>query len=303
MQLGDLKSEPRTRRGAEWSAEVARALPGTSIQVNAAFEGGRFQPSRLGGLHVHRIEATPHRMEHRPTLQLRNLVSVLVVLRGELELQQDGRRCRLRPGQMMLGSSEQQLSARFDSSYQVAFVLVPAAELAHLPRPGFGQVMSAEHASDRLLFDYVAALPDAAAAMASAQFSAAREALVALIGLSTAVTEHASQGASRLDRALQYLAGHLADPELCAAQIAAAQRVSRRFLDQVFAAAGTTVERVIWEQRLQRAAARLTEGILSEIAVQRIALDCGFRSASHFGRRFRARFGMTPQQWRLTRSG
>jgi AraC family transcriptional regulator len=60
-------------------------------------------------------------------------------------------------------------------------------------------------------------------------------------------------------------------------------------------ATGKTPHRFVLDQRLDRAAAMLKAGRAS---IADMAHACGFRSAAHFSVKFRARFGLTPSQYR-----
>lgn len=60
----------------------------------------------------------------------------------------------------------------------------------------------------------------------------------------------------------------------------------------------TTAARYILERRLQACAADLSSPQHRLRTITEIAVRHGFGSSSHFSRAFRARFGMTPQQWR-----
>jgi AraC family cel operon transcriptional repressor len=66
-------------------------------------------------------------------------------------------------------------------------------------------------------------------------------------------------------------------------------RVARR-------ATGRTATELVQEVRLNRAAADLR---LTDFPISRIASDCGSANLSHFGRLFKARFGLTPRRYRL----
>jgi AraC family transcriptional regulator len=61
------------------------------------------------------------------------------------------------------------------------------------------------------------------------------------------------------------------------------------------AATGLTPHSYLQKLRLETARQRLSSprGLITQIA-----LDCGFSSHSHFTQVFRARFGLTPQQYR-----
>jgi len=66
----------------------------------------------------------------------------------------------------------------------------------------------------------------------------------------------------------------------------------------VFKAESTTAARYILERRLEACAADLGSPQHRARTITEIAVRHGFGSSSHFSRAFRARFGMTPQQWR-----
>jgi AraC family transcriptional regulator len=69
------------------------------------------------------------------------------------------------------------------------------------------------------------------------------------------------------------------------------------FLRSFRAAAGTTPYHYVLEQRLRRASAMLRA---SAQPIAAIAVDCGFGNPSHFSVKFRAKFGVSPSQFRRT---
>lgn len=62
---------------------------------------------------------------------------------------------------------------------------------------------------------------------------------------------------------------------------------------------GATPHQYVLRARLREAAERL---ITEPDNILDVALDCGFREASHFTRAFRAEFGVSPKAWRPRRS-
>ncbi len=123
----------------------------------------------------------------------------------------------------------------------------------------------------------------------------------------------ASQSVAHRVAARSFIEDHLTDPDLGAAQIAMAARISERQLSRVFAADGTSVPRYILLRRLLRAhwmlaatadspgtpgdealgtdatsarAPRTTPPRIAEVAAQ-----CGFTSAAYFSHAFREHFG------------
>jgi AraC-like DNA-binding protein len=56
--------------------------------------------------------------------------------------------------------------------------------------------------------------------------------------------------------------------------------------------------RVLWDERVSRAASLLSSPGAADRSVTDIAFTCGFNDGSHFARVFVTRKGMTPSQWR-----
>ena len=100
--------------------------------------------------------------------------------------------------------------------------------------------------------------------------------------------------------AMAYVDAHLSDAELNSTQIAAAVRVSVRYLQERFRERGRNVATYIWERRLEAAAQRLSNPACLHQPLGLLAYGCGFTSQAHFSRRFRDRFGMSPREYRHT---
>lgn len=90
----------------------------------------------------------------------------------------------------------------------------------------------------------------------------------------------------------------LSDPAFTSATIAEGLDVSARYLQRVFAEAGTTPARFLLARRLDAAAERLRYGA-KDRSITDIALSCGFNDLSYFSRTFRRRFGVSARQYRL----
>lgn len=108
------------------------------------------------------------------------------------------------------------------------------------------------------------------------------------------------KGAALL-RVRAFVEEHLSDPELTRATVAAALRLSPRYINQLLQAEGTSLARLIWRRRLERIAADLRDPALAGRSISTIALSHGFRDLSHFSAAFRQRYGMTPREHRSER--
>ncbi|BDZ46889.1 helix-turn-helix transcriptional regulator [Naasia aerilata] len=122
---------------------------------------------------------------------------------------------------------------------------------------------------------------------------------------STAVLDRAGpRSASPLARTLReripsYLERHFASPDLTAASVARAHGISERYLYAVLASLDISLGEWVRNRRLAAAAADLQD---PGPTVSAVAHRWGFADHAHFSRLFRARYGMTPTDWRQGRS-
>ncbi|MFF6888472.1 helix-turn-helix domain-containing protein [Streptomyces sp. NPDC012421] len=127
--------------------------------------------------------------------------------------------------------------------------------------------------------------------------------LRALIASAADVDAHArpALAESLLPRVLAYTRARLQDPGLSAERIAGAHQISVRTLYGLCTKAGMSLEQWIIEQRLEGARAALVSPAMRTHTIERIAHAWGFSTPSHFSRRFKAAYGVTPRQWRAAR--
>ncbi|WP_198036956.1 helix-turn-helix domain-containing protein [Nocardia sp. BMG51109] len=97
-----------------------------------------------------------------------------------------------------------------------------------------------------------------------------------------------------------YIQQHLTDPDLAPASIARAHHISIRYLYKLCARANFSLHRWIIAQRLERVRRDLADPKNRHRTIAVIAQQYSFRDPSHFTRRFRAAYGMTPREWRDT---
>ncbi|WP_280297370.1 helix-turn-helix domain-containing protein [Nocardia abscessus] len=95
-----------------------------------------------------------------------------------------------------------------------------------------------------------------------------------------------------------YVRRNLADPGLGAEQIAKAHNMSVRQLYKVCAHAEYSLEQWIIGQRLEQVRGDLARPDQKHRTIAMIARRWGFRDPSHFARRFRAAYGLSPREWR-----
>jgi len=102
----------------------------------------------------------------------------------------------------------------------------------------------------------------------------------------------------RREQIRSYIEAHLHDPALTPGRVADAVHLSARRLHQLFESGGETVGSYILRRRLEECARAISDLSQSSRTVTEIAFLHGFNNASHFGRVFRERFGLTPSDYR-----
>ena len=102
----------------------------------------------------------------------------------------------------------------------------------------------------------------------------------------------------KLERIKAAVRRNLANSDLDCAFVAREVGMSLRQVHAVFGQSGTSLNRWIWSERLDRIAAELRNPVLRHKPVSGIAFDWGYKEAAHFSRQFRARFGVTPSHYR-----
>jgi AraC-like DNA-binding protein len=97
---------------------------------------------------------------------------------------------------------------------------------------------------------------------------------------------------------LAFCRRHLHDPELTPQRAADALGISVRTLHLRFKGTGQSFGRFLLEERLKACSLALRDTNQQRAPISEIAYRWGFNDLSHFNRSFRARFDMTPRDWR-----
>jgi AraC-like DNA-binding protein len=105
-------------------------------------------------------------------------------------------------------------------------------------------------------------------------------------------------GENLITVAKSYISQHLADPDLGAEAIARAMFISVRQVYKLWETEPRSLGQWVLERRLDAARRELTSPRRRNLTIAAIAGRWGFVDATHFSRRFRQAYGMSPREWR-----
>jgi len=233
-------------------------------------------------------------------------------LEGESISRQDGRESLLREGDFTLCDSTRRYEIAFTGANRMLVLGIPSATLrrqvgcpeclAAIPMPGSrGASGLLSHLLRKYWCDFHQGLDEQTAGRVSV-------AILDLIGaayadLPQALADRSSLGTAHRIRIINYIEAHLNDPDLTPTRIAKACKMTTRYLHHLFSDRDETVARYILRRRLEACSRALQSDAQRGRTVTAIAFDYGFNSPTHFGRVFRAKYNVTPREFRREKIG
>jgi AraC-like DNA-binding protein len=272
----------------------------------AAFEGA-IRSHALGAVTFTAVRSEAHdvlRTRAGVARTVDDQVFVNLQLRGRCVMRQDGRELMMDAGDAAFVDGTRRFDLLFLDDMRLVCVQVPRRLLA--ARLGRLEGRTCQPLADTpgvgaLLRSYLSAVGDGIADIPRAQYEAVAENLCDLIGIAAGAAPCVLERGPRALRAAQRQAvmAHIrtisADPGLDPAAVARHFRCSVRTLHGLFEGAGTTFGRYLREQRLLACRRALADPARRHETVAQIAFAAGFNDLSYFHRRFRERFGATPE--------
>lgn len=307
-------SEPSPGALARWRSAVEDVFPPVHVMPSTrqAF-AGRLRSSAASTLRIVDLAASGHAVERarrRQTREVGDYFKISLQLEGSGELEQADRRLCLTPGSIAIYDTGADYHLRFDESYRFLVAVFPktvlplpsglASELVARPLDGdsgIGAVFAA----------YLRSLAQDLGLLCGVQGERLARAGMDLLTTFVSDSLELSTGgsvdptrSSLLTEIQHHIRENLHDPELTPGKVAAVHYISVRHLYNLFSPLGTGVAEWIKHERLELVRERLAAPRFSALSVAQVAADCGFPDAAHFGKAFKARYGITPGAWRTS---
>jgi AraC family transcriptional activator of tynA and feaB len=160
--------------------------------------------------------------------------------------------------------------------------------------------LAADSPFAELARQHLMTLADPDSSLSETAISMLNENLCNLVALASAdgVEPGRLQPELQLEAILAFCRQHLHDAELSPQHAADRLGMSVRTLHWRFKQTGQTFGRWVRENRLDGCAVALRDSNQRAFNISEIAYNWGFNDLSHFNKAFRARFNMTPREWR-----
>lgn len=278
-----------TRRFAFWSEVVCRTF--TMLDCRTA-DRARFRAKlcsrSIGGISVARVDATSSGVARTADLIRSNHDDahiVMLQISGAARVLQGEHSCCMAPGEFDVVQADRPYVLDFPGSFSQYVIKLPrstqpvgaaiSATAARLVRSLSRELLDPDVEPD-VICDEVAVR--------------AIEAMLCGHSQQSTPCEH---NADLYSAAIAVIREKMSEPRVGRDNVANELGVSVRTLARSFARHGTTFDRSLWNCRLDAA----YELLLSQrrgVSITEVALRYGFSDSSHFTRRFRARYGVTP---------
>ncbi len=311
LETFSTSEQPQHRRLDYWNDLTGSAFtPLVTDPVDRRAFIGRLTRMQVGDIRVSEARSEPatvHHLRQHVARAREALFMLCLQLDGVSINRQQGREAVLRYGDFHLLDSMRPYQVIFEQSNRMLVLSIPQQELARRmanPEGVVGVPMSGRSGISGLLSSLLCGFwqqrRNGDDRFLSPHFS---EAVLDLIASAYASHTHAapvcsSVAIARREQIRSHIELHLHDPALTPGSVATAIHLSPRRLHQLFESDGETVGSYILRRRLEECVRAIADAAQRGRTVTEIAFLHGFNNASHFGRVFRERFGLTPSEYR-----
>lgn len=272
---------------------------------------GDLQVARLGDVRIGTIAAAPHTVTRSPRLIRSDdteLYKVALVVDGYARIDQDGRGTELGPSELVVYDTTRPYELTFAGNNRLIVVGVPRSML-RAPRGLTGSMtarrLTTTAGTGRLVGSFLRNVESDLTDLSRGDHPGGHRLAAVLADLlDLTLGEIGAQPevlpVPVLDRILAYCAANLTDPGLSPASIAAAHRISPRYLNKLFAGIGETPAAYLRRMRLDAVRRTLADPGYAAVPISTIAAQYGLADPPNFIRMFRAAYGCTPGQYRAS---
>ncbi|HJQ48088.1 MAG TPA: helix-turn-helix domain-containing protein [Amycolatopsis sp.] len=260
------------------------------------------------GVTLTKVDATPSRVLRTPRLVRHDWCDdclFLMHVHGNGLVRQEGQQILMPSGYGSIHLANHPYELAFDTASQEVVLQVPRRILSHGELVTTEQLRTGVLPTDPAMRVYSAFVTELSSVSEDLTEDSRYEMGQTAVDLLTSVLRRGgsergrSLGSDALLRSMQAFArANIDDPELTPEALAAEHNVSLRYVQQLFATAGTSPAAFIRVERLECAKRILADPRQAGKPITAVAFRVGFNDVNTFIRAFRKHFDMTPGAWR-----
>jgi AraC-like DNA-binding protein len=230
------------------------------------------------------------------------------VISGELKVEQAGHVNIARPGDLVVydSTSPVKLTERVGSHYEDIAILIAKSRFSMVrdAERHFGNVLLTNHTMSLPLLDCLRSITANVPTMSAGEWSGLFNAIVSLLPMAAgyfgdaARRDAPTEGARAAVRQIMAcVERNLGRKELCASDIAKELGISARYVQQLFAASGTTFSAFVLDRRLNYVRTDMLSPTCRNLPLHLLIARWGFDDAMSFAQAFRRRFACSPEEY------
>ncbi|PLZ00146.1 AraC family transcriptional regulator [Burkholderia sp. WAC0059] len=300
------ESYPEAERRAAWCEALGRlGLRAQTFDRTRAPHGTIRSLTTVGGFCLSAVVSVAQTVEFCAA-EADGLV-IAQIVDGAATLAGAGRREPVANGELVFLPASDAATLAFDSAFTLFVVRVPrAAVRARLPAwPARAWRMAGDTGIGRVFSGFLASLAESVETLAAHELRPLELALAEFLAASLAGPQReagigmlsASQAAI-FSRVCHHIEARLGDSNLSLARVAQAERVSPRYLQKLFEAAGQSFSTWLRSRRLERCRAELVDPLYERMSITDICFRWGFNDPAYFSRAFREQYQTSPSAFR-----
>jgi len=303
---------PEAQRRDAWADAMNRlCLPMGQFPDQSDFHGALSCMVSPLGIEFARIDASAHEISGTYPNQPSSIWLALLI-EGEAEMTDGERHFTVGAGDVTYGASGVAATLTFTSDVRLLFIKVPQLALNQrliaplslrvgylAGRNGISLVFSGMLRSLAEGLDDITADQLHPVELALTEFLITCVTHTANVASDVSVLGGATSArAAHLHRICQTIETRLSDPDLSPGCVAEEHGVSLRYLQKLFTMSGKTFSNYVRSRRLERCRAELVSPLYADLSITEICYRWGFNASAHFSRAFRARYDISPRQYR-----
>jgi len=284
-------------------------LPGQCSQLEPGFyvDLALNRPSDVGFARLRSVRHVFEQTERHISEDNQHNFLVVFQLGGNASHVQDGKEVLLGPGDLTCNDCSRPVQMSFHNNFERFVVMIPRQLILSAlgPTERFtGVELGRGNAVSKVLVPF---LHQVDRTWGKVSFEIGCELSKAVISLVITMLSERFQIKLRdgswhrhalLLRAKEYIHRHSRDPLINPESVAESLGIGVRHLQDLFQCDGRTASGYIWDCRLENTKQDLGNPCLASLSVKEIGQLSGFSDATHFSRRFKEAFGVTPREFR-----